>query len=95
MRRPTKAWSVQTAKAKLSEILRKARAGEPQVIGTEEPCVVVSERDWASATAHGDELGRWLVDKTPRGSALQLPRRGGTNRGDPFATKRATKDDDA
>lgn len=84
MRRP-KQWSVQTAKAKLSEILRRARAGEPQVIGTEQPCVVISEQAWSSANAHGEELGRWLVEKTPRGAALQLPDRGGTRRGDPFA----------
>ena len=84
MARSPNAWTVQTAKAKLSEILRRARAGEPQVIGTDEPCVVVSERAWARATAQGEELGRWLVDMTPRGSALRLPKRGGTRRGDPF-----------
>ena len=37
-----KGWSVADAKAKLSEILRLARAGEPQTIGTEDACVVVS-----------------------------------------------------
>jgi prevent-host-death family protein len=84
-----KPWSVQTAKAKLSEILRRARAGEPQVIGTEEPCVVVSERAWSKATAQGEELGRWLIERTPRGAALQLPKRGGTRRGDPFMSDEA------
>jgi prevent-host-death family protein len=80
-----KAWSVQTAKAKLSEILRRARAGEPQVIGTEEPCVVVSEQAWRRATKSGDEFGRWLVKSTPRGAPLELPKRSGTHRGDPFS----------
>jgi prevent-host-death family protein len=79
-----KVWSVQNAKAKLSEILRRARAGEPQVIGTKEPCVIMSERAWRSATKSGDELGRWLVERTPRGVALELPRRSGTRRGDPL-----------
>lgn len=80
-----KAWSVQTAKARLSEILRRARAGEPQVIGTEEPCVVVSEQAWRRATKSGDDFGRWLVRTAPRGAALTLPKRAGTRRGDPFA----------
>jgi antitoxin (DNA-binding transcriptional repressor) of toxin-antitoxin stability system len=35
-------WSVSEAKAKLSEILRRARAGAPQMIGGDEPCFVVS-----------------------------------------------------
>jgi prevent-host-death family protein len=80
-----KTWSVQMAKAKLSEILRRARAGEPQVIGTEEPCVVVSEQAWRRATKSSDEFGRWLVRNTPRGAPLELPKRSGTRRGDPFS----------
>lgn len=78
-------WSVQAAKAKLSEILRRARAGEPQVIGTEEPCVVVSERAWRQASKSGDDFGRWLVKTAPRGAPMTLPKRTGTRRGDPFA----------
>ncbi len=78
-------WSVQAAKAKLSEILRRARAGEPQLIGTVAPCVVVSEHAWRRATNSGDGFGRWLVKTAPRGAALELPKRAGTRRGDPFA----------
>lgn len=80
-----KSWSVQAAKAKLSEILRRARAGEPQVIGTEEPCVVVSEQTWRRLSKSGDDFGRWLVKTAPRGAPLTLPKRAGTRRGDPFA----------
>lgn len=80
-----KPWPVQTAKAKLSEILRRARAGDPQVIGTEEPCVVVSEETWRRANKGGDDFGRWLVKTAPRGAPLELPKRAGTRRGDPFA----------
>lgn len=80
-----KSWSVQAAKAKLSEILRRARAGEPQIIGTEEPCVVVSEQTWRRMSRSGDDFGRWLVKTAPRGAPLMLPKRAGTRRGDPFA----------
>ena len=40
--KPTHAWPVAEAKAKLSEILRMVRAGAPQIVGTEDPCVIVS-----------------------------------------------------
>ena len=52
-------WTVQDAKAQLSEILRRARAGEPQRIGvTDDACVVVSAKDWESL--HPSALGVWL-----------------------------------
>jgi len=76
-------WSVAEAKAKLSEILRLARAGEPQTIGSEDPCVVISagqfERLWQPR-----HLGRFLIETAPRGTELELPPRG-SDRGDPFA----------
>jgi prevent-host-death family protein len=78
----SQAWSVAEAKAKLSEILRLARAGEPQIIGSEEPCVVVSadqfERLWQPR-----HLGRFLIETAPRGAELELPPRG-SDRPDPF-----------
>ena len=75
-------WSVQDAKSKLSEILRLARAGEPQTIGVHEPCVVVSAAA-LNATALPLHLGRFLVDSAPSGAALRLPARA-TRRGNPF-----------
>lgn len=74
-------WSVQNAKAKLSEVLARARAGEPQRIGLEDSCVVVSEAAWA---ARGASLGAWLVDSAPKGAPLATPSRA-SKRGDPFA----------
>jgi prevent-host-death family protein len=76
------AWSVAEAKAKLSEILRLARAGEPQIIGSEEPCVVVSaaefEQFWQPR-----HLGRFLIETAPRGLELELPPRD-NDRADPL-----------
>jgi len=75
-------WSVQDAKAKLSEVLARARAGEPQRIGLEDSCVVVSEAAWAARG--GASLGAWLADSAPKGAPLATPSRA-SKRGDPFA----------
>jgi len=77
-----KHWTVQDAKAQLSELLRRARGGEPQRIGVTDACVVVSEKDWVAF--HPTDLGAWLVESAPRGDDLRLPPRG-SRRGDPFA----------
>ena len=87
---PSKAWSVADAKAKLSEILRLARAGQPQTIGTEDPCVVVSATQFEQYF-QPEHLGRFLIESAPRGYELELPSRA-DHRGDPFA---ADEDDRA
>jgi prevent-host-death family protein len=75
-------WTVQDAKAQLSELLRRARAGEPQRIGmTDEACVVVSAKIWEAL--HPSALGSWLVDNAPAGDELELPARR-SHRTDPF-----------
>jgi prevent-host-death family protein len=76
-------WSVQEAKSRLSEIMRLARDGEPQVIGSRDPCVVVSAKQFDAARPR-KHLGRWLVESAPRGTPIELPPRG-PDRGDPFA----------
>jgi prevent-host-death family protein len=73
-------WTVQDAKAQLSELMRRARAGEPQLIGTTDPCVLISKKEWQEAPVH---LGRWLVQTAPRGAEFEVPPRD-TGRGNPF-----------
>ncbi len=70
------AWSVQDAKAKLSEVLRRAREEGPQIIGTANPCVVVPLEAWQSRASKRLPLGRWLADNAPRGEPpIELPDR--------------------
>ncbi|HTT82490.1 MAG TPA: type II toxin-antitoxin system prevent-host-death family antitoxin [Rhizomicrobium sp.] len=83
-----KHWSVQEAKARLSEVLRRARKGEPQHVGLNDGCVVVSEDVWAAA--EGENLGAWLVESAPRGESVALPSRR-SRRGDPFAPARRSR----
>ena len=79
-------WTVQEAKAKLSEVLKRAKQGEAQVIGAQDPCVVISMEEYQRLSSRdGDlRLGKWLVDNAPRGFELELPSRA-DDRPDPFA----------
>ena len=79
-------WTVQEAKAKLSEVLKRAREGEAQIIGAQDPCVVISMDVYkllASGTGE-PHLGRWLVENTPRIGEIELPPRD-KDRPNPFA----------
>lgn len=72
-------WSVPDAKSKLSEVLRRARSGERQIIGTQNPCIVLSMEQYeqlqrASGEVH---LGRWLVENAPCGVEFEPPPRSG------------------
>jgi prevent-host-death family protein len=79
-------WSVQEAKAKLSEIMQKALAGEPQVIGRLERCVVISIAEYQRLKKLEEEphLGRWLVERLRGLGDIELPSRK-DNRPIPFA----------
>ena len=81
-------WTVQNAKAKLSEVLARARAGKPQRIGVEESCVVVSEEAWRAGQETA--LGAWLVKSAPRGAPVAAASRA-SKRGDPFATSKGKR----
>lgn len=79
-------WTVQEAKAKLSEVLERARAGEAQVIGANDPCVVVSMEDYKRLTQREEEprMGKWLVENLFGLGEVELPSRG-DERPVPFA----------
>jgi prevent-host-death family protein len=67
-------WSIVDAKSQLSEILRRARAGQPQVIGSQNPCVVVSAE--AYETNFADHDGAWLLKQAARlADDIKLPDR--------------------
>jgi prevent-host-death family protein len=70
-------WTVQEAKAKLSQVLQRARAGEAQVIGAREPCVVISLDEYKRLTARDAEPhpGKWLVDNLAGLGEIELPPR--------------------
>lgn len=77
-------WTIQAAKAQLSEVLRRAKAGEPQVIGMQDPCIVISGKEFEALTqARTRHLGRWLVEHAPSGIDVDLPSRDDP-RADPF-----------
>jgi len=57
-------WTVSQAKTHLSTILRKARAGEPQVIGTREQCVLLPLA--AFQQQQRPPLGSWLVQESAK-----------------------------
>jgi prevent-host-death family protein len=83
------AWTVQEANAQLSELLRRARAGQPQRIDmTDGACVVISAKAWEALNC--STLGSWLVDSAPVGEELELPARG-SHRTELFAPRRVTR----
>ncbi|MGD9659614.1 MAG: type II toxin-antitoxin system prevent-host-death family antitoxin [Methylocystis sp.] len=70
-------WSVADAKARLSEVLRLARAGKPQVIGAQNPCVVISMEEY-ERTRSKEHLGHALLAIGERvgGVEFEAPQRG-------------------
>ena len=78
------AWTVRDAKAKLSEVLRRARDDGPQRIGERETYVVITEEEWQRLTVPKPEIGRWLLANMPELDELELPDRRDRERPLPF-----------
>jgi prevent-host-death family protein len=79
-------WTVQEAKAKLSQVLQQARSGEAQIIGAQDPCVVISLDEYKRLTSDMKEPhpGKWLVENLAGLGEIELPPRE-DNRPIPFA----------
>ena len=84
-RKLPRAWTVAEAKARLSEVLRRAEEEGPQRIGTRKAFVVVPVRIWEEITEPRPSLGQWLIAKAPGAGTLELPPRDeGQERPGPF-----------
>lgn len=80
-----RAWTVAEAKARLSEVLRRAEEEGPQRIGTRRAFVVVPARVWEETTEPRPSLGQWLIADAPGAGPLDLPPRDeGRERPGPF-----------
>lgn len=85
-RKSRRTWTVAEAKARLSEVLRRAEDEGPQRIGTRKAFVVVPARIWEERNEHQPSLGQWLLTAAPRIGRLELPpREDGPRQEDPFA----------
>lgn len=74
-------WTVADSKARLSEVLRLARSGVPQIVGTQDPCVIISlaEYERLLPKAHG---GRALLALATRFRPIEtVPEDGAQKRG--------------
>lgn len=82
-------WTVEEAKARLSDILRLAEEEGPQRIGERRSFIIVSAETWNAETLPRVQrpripFGQWLVENMPRSIALELPSRGDPEREVPF-----------
>ncbi len=69
-------WTVAEAKAKLSEVIEKARKSGPQRITRhgKEAVVVVSAEEWNRKTKRKGSLAEFLLASPLRGSGLEVER---------------------
>lgn len=70
-------WTVADAKARLSEVIEKARRDGPQTItkNGRSTAVVVSIEEWERKTARAGSLAEFLLASPLRGAELDLERR--------------------
>ena len=83
---PHRVWTVAEAKARLSEVLRRAEEEGPQHIGTRKSFVVVPAHVWAEKESQRQPMGQWLVANMPRGANLETIRNRESQREIPFAS---------
>ena len=81
-------WTVAEAKARLSEVLRRAEQEGPQRIGMRRSFVVVPAELWNANSRSAKPMGRWLADNMPRGANLDAPERREPGRPVPFIDER-------
>jgi prevent-host-death family protein len=86
-------WTVAEAKARLSELLRRAREHGPQRIGTRVQYVVIAAEEWDAISPSRPPIGRWLVENMPRHTILEPPDRRDPPRPIPFASKGVISED--
>ncbi len=85
-RTPPRVWTVAEAKARLSEVLRRAEKEGPQRIGTRKEFVVVPTHVWDASNEPTPSLGQWLIENMPRFGEVEVPPRDeGRDRPVPFA----------
>ena len=70
-------WTVAEAKAKLSEVIEKARSGGPQTItrNGRTAVVVVAAEEWQRKTRRAGNLAEFFAASPLRGSAMRTRRR--------------------
>jgi prevent-host-death family protein len=76
MPHPSTNWTVTDAKARLSEVVEKARCDGPQVItkNGRSTAVLVSIEEWERKTARSGSLAEFLLASPLRGVGLDLER---------------------
>ena len=85
-RKSPRIWTVADAKARLSEVLRRAEDEGPQRIGTRKEFVVVPASVWDERNEPEQSLGRWLIENMAEfGEIEPPPRHAERERPAPFA----------
>lgn len=83
-RNPQRVWTVAEAKARLSEVLRLSETEGPQRIGARKSFIVVPAHVWEEKQPQRPPMGKWLVENMPRGTNLEVPADGDSDREIPF-----------
>jgi prevent-host-death family protein len=76
MPHPNTNWTVADAKARLTEVVEKARRDGPQIItkNGRSAAVLVSIEEWERKTARSGSLAEFLLASPLRGAGLDLER---------------------